>query len=129
MTLKRQALCGWLLTTLGIAVGVLVGWLVEQHEEVGLNVLRGLAFVVWSTFIFRFGVKRRWEVTPYGVNTFIVSLAIWLATLLAFTFVLWPEADWRPYLQYVIWILISAGGIQRLLFLRREGQIAPDREN
>jgi hypothetical protein len=124
----RLSLCATICLLVAVIVTPFLVWATLHHEMVVLQVFQHLAFVIWSVFVFWFGVRRRWEATTYGINTFLVSLGIWLLLFLVQTSILWPDAAWRPFLRVTIYVLITVGGIQRLMFLWREThRIAPKR--
>lgn len=125
---RYNLLRNYLLVLVTLAFAMLLGWMTQEHEIVLLIILQQVAFLSWTSFTAWYGVRRKWEATPEGVNVFIVSLGIWMLLLLVEASIFWPDAAWRPWLRVAIFLLLSTGGLQRLWFLSHESKItAPGR--
>lgn len=98
----------------GAWLAIMFGFL---HPEAMLQWLQHLSFAIWTVFAFWYGIRIRWNENPYGINTMVATAAFWLILLLVQVGIFWPEAEWRLWLRWPIYLLVAAAGAQRLWFM------------
>lgn len=88
-------------------------------DEIAIAILRHMAFLIWLVFTLWYGTFRRWESSEYGVNTFLVSLAITSITGLLVLRVYVPaDYPFLIFMQIPVYVIVCATGIHRLALLK-----------
>lgn len=82
-------------------------------------VLVHLNLLVWGTFTLVYGITRKWEKTPHGINTFILSCGVTGLFAILVSGIWWRSSPIRVVAVLALTVLFLAAGIQRLSFLRR----------
>lgn len=76
-----------------------------------------LAFLTWGTFAVWYGITRRWEETPEGINTFITSAGLTLLFGIVITGIWFHGQPWRIAVVLIGVAILVVAGFHRLTFL------------
>lgn len=72
------------------------------------------------SFLFWFGITRKWQADAFGVNLFLTALSTVLILVLAEIGLFWEDEPWRAWARVVGWGIFSFVWAQRLWFLVRD---------